>query len=119
MARSINAPPNSPLGSIYRDTLTQFLNSFYTEHDTRVLAYPASRKKGWRAMSFTEDELQSFHSILEERLALSRREMEHTLDQHLTALNREMEQRFLVAQQEMMRSFALKLTEQQNELNAM
>jgi len=43
-------------------------------------------------MSFTQDELQAFNDILEEKLALQRREIECALDQRVQALRQEMEQ---------------------------
>lgn len=43
-------------------------------------------------MSFTQDELQAFNDILEEKLTLQRREIECALDQRMQALRQEMEQ---------------------------
>lgn len=44
-------------------------------------------------MSFTEEELQSFNSILEQRFAAHRQEMEQALDQRLGAFRQEVERR--------------------------
>lgn len=45
-------------------------------------------------MSFTEDELQAFNSILEKRFTAHRQEIEQALDQRLGAFREEIEQRF-------------------------
>ncbi len=68
-------------------------------------------------MSFTEDELQSFNSILERRLLVHRQEMEQAFDQHMTILLRDLEQRLSTQQQEFMRVLTHKMSEQQNDLN--
>jgi hypothetical protein len=65
-------------------------------------------------MSFTEDELQAFNTILEQRLSAQRQEMER----YLNAFWRDIEQRFVTAQQEIVRNLTLKLTELQNGLDA-
>src|SRR5215472_17584333 len=44
-------------------------------------------------MSFTEDELQAFNTILEQRLAAHRREVEQVFDQRINALRRDLVQR--------------------------
>jgi phage-related tail protein len=44
-------------------------------------------------MSFTQDELHAFNMILEQKLALQRREFERAIDQRMTTLRREFEQR--------------------------
>ena len=69
-------------------------------------------------MSFTEDELQAFNTILEQRLSAQRREMEHALDQRMNALRRDLEQRLLLAQQEIIRALTHKLADQENGLQA-
>lgn len=51
-------------------------------------------------MSFTEDELQAFNSILEQRFAAHRQEMEQALDQRLSTFRQEMDQRLASLQQE-------------------
>ncbi|MBA2285878.1 MAG: hypothetical protein H0W02_10365 [Ktedonobacteraceae bacterium] len=68
-------------------------------------------------MSFTEDELQSFNSILERRLLAHRQEMERAFDQRMTSLLRDLEQRLGAQQQEFMRVLTHKMSEQQNDLN--
>ncbi|WP_069801259.1 hypothetical protein [Thermogemmatispora onikobensis] len=68
-------------------------------------------------MSFTEDELQSFNTILERRLTIHRQEMERSFEQRLSTLSRDFEQRLNQLQQELLRSLTHKLNDQQNELN--
>ena len=68
-------------------------------------------------MSFTQDELQAFNSILEQKLAAHRREMERSLDQHLAALKRDFEQRLTTLQRDMLRRLPLRITEQQKLTN--
>ncbi len=46
-------------------------------------------------MSFTEDELQAFNSILEQRLSVHRREMERVFDQRMNEYRRDLDQRGL------------------------
>ena len=70
-------------------------------------------------MSFTEDELQSFNTILEQRLTAQRKEMERIFDQHIIESRRESEQRSFTMQQEILRNMALKLTEMQGRLDSM
>ena len=67
-------------------------------------------------MSFTEDELQSFNNILEQRLTAQSREMERALDQRMSALRRDMEERLVSTQQDILRTISLKMAEQQNVL---
>ncbi|HET8846576.1 MAG TPA: hypothetical protein VFN35_34260 [Ktedonobacteraceae bacterium] len=55
-------------------------------------------------MSFTEDELEAFNSVLEKRFTAHRQEMEQALDQRLKLFQQELEQRFGSLQEE----FALK-----------
>ncbi len=64
-------------------------------------------------MSFTQDELQAFNSILEQRLAAHRREMERSLDQRLAGLKRDFEQRFTALQHDMLRRLPQRIAEQQ------
>jgi hypothetical protein len=64
-------------------------------------------------MSFTQDELQAFNSILEQRLSAHRREMERSLDQHLAVLKRDFEQRFTSLQDDMLRRLPRRIAEQQ------
>lgn len=51
-------------------------------------------------MSFTEDELQAFNSILEQRFAVHRQEMEQAIDQRLGNMQQQIDRRFATAQQE-------------------
>ncbi len=68
-------------------------------------------------MSFTQDELQAFNSILEQRLAAHRREVERGLDQRLTTLKRDFEQRFTSLQHDMLRRLPRRIVEQQKFTN--
>lgn len=67
-------------------------------------------------MSFTKDELQALHSIMEQRLSSHRRELERSLDQRMNGVRREFEQRMLATQQEMARLFSQHLSDQQTKL---
>jgi len=67
-------------------------------------------------MSFTQDELQSFNTILEQKLSLHRRELERSFDQRMSVLLREFEQRLASVQQDIMRNLPLRLTDQQNKI---
>ncbi len=69
-------------------------------------------------MSFTEDELQSFNTILEQRLTVQRKEMERIFEQRIIESRRDSEQRFFTMQQEILRNMALKLTEMQGRLDS-
>lgn len=51
-------------------------------------------------MSFTEDELQAFNSILEQRFITHRQEMEQAFTQHLDGFRQNIDQRFAAFQQE-------------------
>jgi len=67
-------------------------------------------------MSFTQDELQSFHTILEQKLALHRRELELSLDQRMSMLRQEFKQYLTAVEQDLLYNLPLRLVEQQNEL---
>ena len=67
-------------------------------------------------MSFTEDELQAFNAILEQRLQVHRREMERVFDQRVGEYRRDTEQRLFAMQQDMLRNVTLKLTEFQGRI---
>ncbi|HEY5005479.1 MAG TPA: hypothetical protein VII61_20120 [Ktedonobacteraceae bacterium] len=67
-------------------------------------------------MSFTQDELQSFHTILEQKLALHRRELELSLDQRMGMLRQEFKQYLTAVEQDLLYNLPLRLAEQQNEL---
>src|SRR2546427_6841863 len=62
-------------------------------------------------MSFTEDELQSFNTILEQRLMAHRRDMERALDQHINDYRRELDQRLVTVQADVQRNVSQKLTD--------
>lgn len=68
-------------------------------------------------MSFTEDELRAFNSILEQRLAAHRREIEHMLDRRIQTLHRDFEQRLISTQQEVIRVLTQKFIDQQRAIN--
>nr|BBH91419.1 hypothetical protein KTC_61700 [Thermosporothrix sp. COM3] len=68
-------------------------------------------------MAFTQDELQAFNTILEQRLSVHRRELEHTFDQRLSGLRRELEQRLSSFQQDMYRTLTQRLNTQQHQWN--
>jgi hypothetical protein len=67
-------------------------------------------------MSFTQDELQAFNAILDQRLTAQRREMEHALDQRIDALKREFDQRLVSLQQNLLRTLPQRLSELQGRL---
>jgi hypothetical protein len=69
-------------------------------------------------MSFTEDELQSFNAILDQRLAAHRREMEEIIDERVNAYRRDTEQRILTIQQDTIRKLAQRVSEYQNVVDA-
>lgn len=52
-------------------------------------------------MSFTEDELQAFNSILEQRFAAHRQDMEQALDQRLSSFRQDIDKQFISLQQHM------------------
>lgn len=68
-------------------------------------------------MSFTQDELQSFNTILEQQLSLHRRELERAFDQRINILRREFEQRLTSVQQDLMRSLPQRLSELHSRLS--
>jgi hypothetical protein len=67
-------------------------------------------------MSFTEDELQSFNTILEQRLISHKRDMERALDQRMNEYRRELDQRLVTVQVEVQRGVSQKLTDFQMRL---
>ncbi|MBA2680224.1 MAG: hypothetical protein H0U76_17735 [Ktedonobacteraceae bacterium] len=67
-------------------------------------------------MSFTQDELESFHTILEQKLASHRRELELSLDQRMNVLRQEFKQYLTAVEQDLLYNLPLRLAEQQNEL---
>lgn len=68
-------------------------------------------------MSFTEDELQSFNTILEQRLQAHRREMERVFDQRMNEYRRDLDQRLVTVQQDTLRTWSQKLSEFQGRLD--
>jgi hypothetical protein len=62
-------------------------------------------------MSFTEDELQSFNTILEQRLQAHLRDMERALDQRMLEYRRELDRRLETVHVEVKRSFSQQLSE--------
>lgn len=69
-------------------------------------------------MSFTEDELQSFNTILEQRLTAHRQEMEQVLEQRIHEFRRATEQRIVATQQEIVGSVVQKLSEYQSRVES-
>jgi len=69
-------------------------------------------------MSFTEDELQSFNTILEQRLTAHRRDWEHVFDQRMNEYCRELDQRYVQAQVDSIRTLSQKLSEFQIRLDS-
>ncbi len=67
-------------------------------------------------MSFTKDELQSFNSILEQKLTQQQRELERGFDQRLRVFKREIEQRLVFTQQELVRTLSQHLSEHYRKL---
>lgn len=67
-------------------------------------------------MSFTQDELQAFNTILEQKLAVHRREMERVLEQRLQTFQREMEKYLVDLQQEALHTVPSLLFDQQHQL---
>ena len=65
-------------------------------------------------MSFTQDELQAFNTILEQKLAEHRRELELSLDQRMNVLKQEFERYLAVVQQELLHNLPSMLPYQQN-----
>ena len=71
-------------------------------------------------MSFTQDELQAFNSILEQRLSAQRRDLERTLErtleQRLSTFRREIDQRLTTVEQDILRNLPPRLLDQQRVL---
>lgn len=76
-------------------------------------------KGGIKSMSFTPDELQSFNTIVEQKLAQHRREMERVIEQRLHTVKRDIEQRLMSIQQEMTRTLLQGFGEQNRKLRGM
>ena len=62
-------------------------------------------------MSFTEDELQSFNTILEQRLNAHQRDMERALDQRMIEYRRELDQRLATVHSDVQRGVSQKLSD--------
>lgn len=61
-------------------------------------------------MSFTEDELEAFNSVLEKRFTTHRQEMEQAFDQRLQGLRQELEQRLISLQGEIIENLKQEVT---------
>jgi len=70
-------------------------------------------------MSFTPDELQAFNTILEQKLAQHRRDMERVFEQRLHIVKRDLDQRLNRVQQEMIRTLSQGFGEQNRKLRGM
>jgi hypothetical protein len=70
-------------------------------------------------MSFTEDELHSFNTILEQRLQTHQRDMERALDQRMNEYRRELDQRLETLHADVQRGVFQKLSDFQVRLEAM
>jgi hypothetical protein len=68
-------------------------------------------------MSFTEDELQAFNSILEQRLSVHRREMERVFDQRMNEYRRDLDQRLVTVQRDTLRNLSQTISELENRLD--
>jgi hypothetical protein len=62
-------------------------------------------------MSFTQDELQSFHTILDQRLQAHLRDVEQVFDQRMSEYRRYNEHRLYAMQHELIRMLTFKLSE--------
>src|SRR5438552_135646 len=62
-------------------------------------------------MSFTVDELQSFNTILEQRLNAHQRDMERALDQRMNEYRRELDQRLATVHSDVQRGVSQKLSD--------
>ena len=62
-------------------------------------------------MSFTEDELQSFNTILEQRLNAHQRDMERALDQRMNEYRRELDHRLVTVHVDVQRGVSQKLSD--------
>jgi hypothetical protein len=69
------------------------------------------RELGDLPMSFTEDELQSFNSILEQRLQAQQRVMERALDQRMNEYRRDLDQRLGTVHADVQRGVFQKLSD--------
>jgi gas vesicle protein len=67
-------------------------------------------------MAFTQDEIQAFNTILEQKLLQHRLELERLFDQRLHTFHHELEQRLVLMQQELHHALTQKLNEQQHKI---
>ena len=63
-------------------------------------------------MAFTQDELQSLNTIMEQKLSAQRHELERAFDKRLQGYKREVEQRLVQIQHDMMRAVSRDIKEQ-------
>ena len=70
-------------------------------------------------MSFTPDEIQAFNTILEQKLAQHRREMERVFEQRLHSVKRDVDQRLTNILQEITRTLLQSFGEQNRKLRGM
>ncbi|WP_201360648.1 hypothetical protein [Dictyobacter formicarum] len=63
-------------------------------------------------MAFTQDELQSLNTILEQKLLTQRRDLELIFDQRLQALRRDLEQRLATVKSDLLHTMSLRLNDQ-------
>jgi hypothetical protein len=83
-----------------------------------LFLYLDVNRKSGRAyrMSFTQDELQAFNNILEQRLTVQRRELERFFELRLQTLKRDMDQRFTSVHQDLLRDLPMRLSDQQRQM---
>ncbi len=67
-------------------------------------------------MSFTQDELQSLHTIVEQKLSVHRQELERAFDLRINVLKRELESNFVSILQDQMRNLPQRILEHQDKL---
>ncbi|GCE24690.1 hypothetical protein KDA_01740 [Dictyobacter alpinus] len=63
-------------------------------------------------MAFTQDELQSLNTIMEQKLLVQRRELERTFDLRLQAMRREFEQRVITLHHDLLHTVSQRLNDQ-------
>ncbi|MBE3559065.1 MAG: hypothetical protein IMW89_07555 [Ktedonobacteraceae bacterium] len=67
-------------------------------------------------MAFTQDELEAFNSILEQKLTIQKRELERSFAQHINEVRHEFAQRISTIEQEIEQNLLLRIVEQQRDL---
>ena len=67
-------------------------------------------------MSFTQDELQAFNAILDQRLTVQRHAIERSLDQRMNTLRRDFDQHLISFQQNLLHSLPQRLSEWQGKV---